>query len=270
MCQKINELSVNDSSKLLQAHIGISNITSHLTFEAKGNYPCLKGIDIQRYGIKKRERYLEASVAEKYVSEHTHNKLIAQEIIAHIEHPKPHISIAAFWDEQGRLFNDTCVEIRILGEGLEPLFMLAYIQSKFVAWYAYNFIYNRAIRTMHFINYYVTQIPIPEKTLHRQDLQQPFIELSRNILDAKKANPNADVSALESEIDHLVYRLYGLTDEEIAIVEESVGSGADGSGKGLKTDHDKADDGAKSSASKKTGHGKQPKPHLPPSLPGWD
>jgi type II restriction/modification system DNA methylase subunit YeeA len=39
------------------------------------------------------------------------------------------------------------------------------------------------------------------------------------ILTAKKANPNANTSALEGEIDRLVYQLYGLTEEEIAIVE---------------------------------------------------
>ncbi len=32
----------------------------------------------------------------------------------------------------------------------------------------------------------------------------------------------ADVSALEAEIDQLVYSLYGLTREEIAIIEESL------------------------------------------------
>jgi len=37
----------------------------------------------------------------------------------------------------------------------------------------------------------------------------------------KAAHPFADVSALEREIDHLVYDLYGLTEEEIKIVEES-------------------------------------------------
>ena len=39
-------------------------------------------------------------------------------------------------------------------------------------------------------------------------------------LVGKKADPNADVSALEAEIDQLVYSLYGLTREEIAIIEE--------------------------------------------------
>ncbi len=41
------------------------------------------------------------------------------------------------------------------------------------------------------------------------------------ILAAKRANAAAAVSALEGEIDQLVYRLYGLTAEEIAIVEEA-------------------------------------------------
>ena len=39
------------------------------------------------------------------------------------------------------------------------------------------------------------------------------------IIDAKRANMSADTSALESTIDRLVYQLYGLTEEEIAIVE---------------------------------------------------
>ncbi|HRT59142.1 MAG TPA: hypothetical protein P5038_21145 [Candidatus Paceibacterota bacterium] len=36
---------------------------------------------------------------------------------------------------------------------------------------------------------------------------------------AKRANPAADVSAWEREIDDRVYRLYGLTKEEIKIVK---------------------------------------------------
>ena len=35
----------------------------------------------------------------------------------------------------------------------------------------------------------------------------------------KEKKTNADTSSLEAEIDQLVYQLYGLTDEEIAIVE---------------------------------------------------
>ncbi|MCX7076871.1 MAG: hypothetical protein NTZ45_08980 [Methylococcales bacterium] len=49
------------------------------------------------------------------------------------------------------------------------------------------------------------------------DQQQPFIELVDKILVDKKEGQ--DTSALELEIDGLVYGLYGLSDEEILIVE---------------------------------------------------
>ena len=44
-------------------------------------------------------------------------------------------------------------------------------------------------------------------------------EVASKIVAAKKADPNADASSLEVEIDQLVYKLYDLTPEEIAIVE---------------------------------------------------
>ena len=48
------------------------------------------------------------------------------------------------------------------------------------------------------------------------------IELIANkILSIKKANPTADTTILETEIDALVYQLYGLTEEEIKLVEAS-------------------------------------------------
>jgi adenine-specific DNA-methyltransferase len=41
---------------------------------------------------------------------------------------------------------------------------------------------------------------------------------------AKKENTAADTTSLEAQIDQLVYRLYGLTEDEINTVERSVSS----------------------------------------------
>ena len=59
--------------------------------------------------------------------------------------------------------------------------------------------------------------------------EQPFITLVDQILSAKKHPPSfpldrgelsvAATSALEKQIDGMVYALYGLTPEEITIVE---------------------------------------------------
>ena len=62
-------------------------------------------------------------------------------------------------------------------------------------------------------------IPIP-KLLN--DKQKPIINLVDKIITTKKANPEADTSALENEIDQLVYELYDITDEEIKIIEDSI------------------------------------------------
>ena len=61
-------------------------------------------------------------------------------------------------------------------------------------------------------------IPLPEVP---RSAQEPIAGLVEQILAAKKADANADTSALEAEIDKLVYRLYDLTPEEIAVVESS-------------------------------------------------
>lgn len=45
--------------------------------------------------------------------------------------------------------------------------------------------------------------------------------LTTKIMTAKRADPSADVSALESEIDDHVYHLYRLTKDEIKIIEET-------------------------------------------------
>ena len=50
--------------------------------------------------------------------------------------------------------------------------------------------------------------------------QQNSIEtLVNQILSAKRPDPDADVSDLEKKIDQIVYCLYGLDADEIAIVE---------------------------------------------------
>lgn len=47
----------------------------------------------------------------------------------------------------------------------------------------------------------------------------PYTTLGNQILAAKQEDPNADISALEKQIDVMIYELYCLTPEEIEIVK---------------------------------------------------
>jgi hypothetical protein len=59
---------------------------------------------------------------------------------------------------------------------------------------------------------------LPIKRVEENE-QMQIISIVNQILTSKESNPSADTSALEKEIDRLVYELYGLTEEEIRIIE---------------------------------------------------
>ena len=98
-------------------------------------------------------------------------------------------------------------------------YVLALLNSKlYFAW-----LYHKGKRKGEMLELYqkpLTEIPIKRIPKNRQ---KTFIDLVDQILTAKKPNYEADTTMLESEIDRLVYALYGLTKEEIALVEGSQG-----------------------------------------------
>jgi hypothetical protein len=62
----------------------------------------------------------------------------------------------------------------------------------------------------------LAQFPLPK---NRDKKQNEIAEAVRQILAAKKRDPEADTNELEREIDQMMYKLYGLTEGEIRIVE---------------------------------------------------
>ena len=69
---------------------------------------------------------------------------------------------------------------------------------------------------------YVELIHVPPITEENREIVEKIEDLVDQILTTKKTDLNTDTSEKENEIDKLVYGLYGLTDDEIAIVEGSV------------------------------------------------
>jgi hypothetical protein len=99
---------------------------------------------------------------------------------------------------------------------LKLKYVLALLNSKIY----YLWLYYKGKRKGEMLELYqkpLSQIPIKNVSIEQQ---QPFITLVDKILTTKRTNTTADTTALEAQIDQLVYQLYGLTDEEIKIVEE--------------------------------------------------
>lgn len=122
--------------------------------------------------------------------------------------------LVAYDDEQNYFLDTTNVSNYAT---LDKKFSLKYIcgilNSKTV-----NYWYSRKYRMPTIGGYELGSIPVPTAT---KEQQQPIIALVDQILAAKKANPQADISDLEKQIDQLVYKLYNLTPDEIAVIEGS-------------------------------------------------
>jgi len=116
------------------------------------------------------------------------------------------------YDENGMYLTNSAYFLS--GENLK--YLLALLNSKLVDFYFFQITAKIAGGRKRYTKQYIEQIPIPKIS---EKEQQPFIILADKILAAKRANPKADTSALEREIDRLVYALYGLTAAEVALVE---------------------------------------------------
>ncbi len=123
--------------------------------------------------------------------------------------------VCAYVDEFA-LFNNSVLTIINNSEAISLKSLLAVLNSKAIGYYISTFgdksnqaLFPRVSMKM------LKQIPIPKVTL----LQQKELDLLvEEVISQKKVNN--DTSSLEHQIDELVYQLYNLTPEEIAIIEQ--------------------------------------------------
>ena len=100
--------------------------------------------------------------------------------------------------------------------GIDSKFLLGILNSSTIRFYLSLVAETSGMGTSRWINNYVKDFPIPV-VVHEQ--QTGIIEIVNQILAAKASDSDADTADLEKEIDQMVYALYDLTPEEIAIVE---------------------------------------------------
>jgi len=111
-----------------------------------------------------------------------------------------------------------CLNTAFMMTGYGVKYLCAVLNSTMATWFMGTTALNSGMGVTRWIKHTVEQIPVPKISPAQQ---KPFIQLIDHILQAKAVNPSADTSALEAEIDRLVYQLYELTTEEIAVVEGS-------------------------------------------------
>jgi len=101
-------------------------------------------------------------------------------------------------------------------------FLLACFNSKISSMWIRNNCPELQGGTRELSYIFFKNIPLPHLSPSKGPVVKQIEKLVDKILEAKKQNPQADTGDLEEEIDSLIYKLYGLTEEEINIVEENL------------------------------------------------
>jgi len=120
-----------------------------------------------------------------------------------------------FYDKKGSIYVEKTAFLLV---GMSLCYLTALLGSSLVT-FTYKKHYsgtNLSDKGYQYNKHAIVNLPIPKIS---PESQQPFIALVSRILSLKKSDPQADTSELEAEIDRLVYNLYGLTEEEIKIIE---------------------------------------------------
>ena len=179
----------------------------------------LGGANVQRYHLRGIKGNYNLEIIPDNAAIKAGN-LLAQNIITRLKKPAPHIRIVAHRvqeDEKDLLILDTVNQIEVTSDELSSYFALALFNSKLINWYVYRFIYAKAVMTMHFDNPVTDRIPLPDYA------KQPDL-IANVISDVKRiyANRHANEAAAQRRIDQAIFQLYGLSPEQIAIVEENM------------------------------------------------
>ena len=177
--------------------------------------PWLYGEDVTRYGVRWNGReyvnYCDGIANPRDPIFFRGERILVREITSPVIY-------AGFTNEE--LYNDPSVIVVLNNEAsaLSLFTLLGILNSRFATFFHFNSSPKATKGAFPKILVYdINNFPLP---------REPFGEISNSIhskvnqiLALKKQNPSSDNSALENKIDQLVYALYDLTPEEIAIVE---------------------------------------------------
>lgn len=206
-----------------------------LVTKTKTKYKMFRGANISRYYLTDSTDYLENidlnNTKIKYLMQ---PKIISQRIVAHVTKPKDHIIIMSTIDNEGDILNlDTIENTIITNKDYKLKVILALLNSRLISWYAYRYIFAKAIRTMDFDDYYIGKIPLPNKIQKEFESnvitlvdKMLFLNRELNKLSDKNTSETAklkqEIEKIDKEIDKLIYKLYGITEEEKKIIEDSL------------------------------------------------
>lgn len=210
-------------------------------------HPLCHGRDIERYAVRSRERrilYVDSSInlstypnTEKWLLtfkeeldkrnqgksdiiawNSLHRPRVKSELdlkekiwIQRTRNESLKIRIVATLDEQGCYTSEGMLNIIPMQKKLSLRYLLGILDSSLL-----NYLFATKFLNLAVKGEYLKQLRIPVSCAATKNQLEALVS---EILELKKVNISADTTALENQIDFLVYHLYGLTYDEVLIVD---------------------------------------------------
>ena len=178
-------------------------------------FPYIDGNDVKRYELTwERKEYLKygdnLAAPRKNWALYSSSRILVRQIPS----KPPYCINACFTDKV--ILNDRN-SMNIINIKCNPLYLLAVLNSRPISfWFAHKFgKLQRGLFPQFKINE-LASFPIPKAS---SEVQSKLASLASQIMEAKRSNSSVDTSSIDSKIDNIVYLLYGLTEEEIKIIE---------------------------------------------------
>jgi len=185
-----------------------SGLPHQSDLKSKGEVLAVGGNEIGRYKIKGTKGFFDKQTVRNLnnkIKQFSEPKIISQRIVAHVNNPQK-IILTSTYDKMGVVCVNTVSCIRANDEKYDLKSLLLILNSELISWYAYRFIYNKAIRSMDFYDYFVSKIPIVSK-LENYDLLLNFICSCILFLHEKNCDKN-DIKKFDELANIIVFELY--------------------------------------------------------------
>ncbi len=175
-----------------------------------GLIPIIVGGNIGKYCIKKISGYTRFNHNDKSVYKDFTLYSSPRILIQRIRNLSLKERIVATYTDETLLCTNT-LRILTLKTDYPILTLLGIINSRLI-----NYFFSLNFNNKDIYAYQLAQIPLP---FDNSEISEQITKNVNIILSLKNSDPAADTTALEAEIDSMVYELYGLSEEEVRIVE---------------------------------------------------
>jgi len=191
----------------------------------------MAGKDIGRY-VYRANKYLNLKNRKVKEFDNKIKRILKERIVSQriVAQTRNHIKIIATYDGGKNLNVDTVINIIPKNKDLKIKYLLGILNSKFASYYLYNFVYNRAVRSMNFE--YVKYLPIKKISISKQnkiiELVDKLLRFNQELNIIKKLNNNKseinklnrEINIIEEKLNKEIYSIYNLSRTEIKTIKE--------------------------------------------------